>query len=209
MQHFGSGKSSERAYGLIGYFGLTDWWLTAFNEDERRYIQTKFQPLGSSGDSLTSGVISYSTDTATGLLGSLAGWFRKPEERPIAHRILDKAIELSTGAPVLDLHFLYQQLIETYYKDRDKPQYLDKAIAACRQQIALASDAARAFEAEYADSPLPAHRGYEQLAIILEKQGHFEEVIALVREAEAQGWAGDWAGRLKRCAKKLRHRPLS
>lgn len=201
----GFGRSPKRVQGSIGYFRLEGWWLTAFNDDERRYIQTTFQPLGSSGDSLTSGAISYTSQTAVGLLGALAGWFGKPEDRPIAHKILDKAADLLREAPVLDVHFLYQQMIETYYKDRAKPEYMARAVEACRRQIALAPDAADAFKAEYRDSPLPAHRGYEQLAIILEKEGRFQDAIAISRQAESQGWAGDWARRVGRCEKKLRN----
>jgi hypothetical protein len=203
MALFGFGKSPKRIQGSIGYFGLDDWWLRAFSDDERRYIQATFQPLGSSGNSLTSGAISWTSQTAVGLLGVLAGWFSKPEDRGIAHKILDKAAELSKDAPVLDVHFLCQQMIETYYKDRDKPEYMARAVEACRQQIALAPDAADAFKSEYSDSPLPAHRGYEQLAIILEKEGRFQDAIALSRQAESQGWAGDWARRIERCDKKL------
>ncbi len=203
MGLFGFGKAPKRIEGSIGYFGLEDWWLTAFSDGERHYIQTTFQPLGSSGDSLTSGAISYTNQTAVGLLGALAGWFGKPEDRPIAHRILDKAAELSRSAPVLDVHFLYQQMIEIYYKDRDKPEYMDRAVEACRQQIALAPRVADAFKAEYGDSPLPAHKGYEQLAIILEKEKCFQDVIALSGQAESEGWAGDWARRVERCEKKL------
>ena len=203
MGLFGFRKSPRHIKGSIGYFGLEDWWLTAFSDDERHHIQATFQPLGSSGDSLTSGTISSTTQTAVGLLGALAGWFRKPEDRPIAHKILDKTAELSKNAPLLDVHFLYQQMIETYYKDRDKPEYMDRAVEACRQQIAIAPDAAKAFKAEYGGSPLPAHRGYEQLAIILEKDGRFQDAITLSRQAESQGWAGDWAHRVERCEKKL------
>lgn len=203
MGLFGFGKSPKRIQGSIGFFGLEDWWLTAFSDDERRYIQKTFQPLGSSGDSLTSGVISETTQNVVGLLGALAGWFGKPEDRHIAHKILDKAAELSRGARVLDVHFLYSQMIETYYKDRNKPEYMDRAVEACRRQIALARGAARALKAEWGDSPLPGHRGYEQLAIILEKERRFQDAIALSRQAESQGWAGDWARRVERCEKKL------
>ena len=203
MRLFGFGKSSKRVQGSIGYFGLQDWWLTAFSDDERNLIQATFQPLGSSGDPLTSGVISSTSQTAVGLLSALGGWFRKPEDRAIAHKILDKAVDLSRDAPVLDVHFLYQQMIETYYKDRDEPEYMDKTVEACRKQIALAPIAAKAFKAEYGKSPLPAHKGYKQLAIILEKQARFQDAIALSRQAESQGWAGDWARRVERCEKKL------
>ena len=204
MRLFGFGKSSKRIQGSIGYFGLEDWWLTEFSDDERQHIQTTFQPLGSSDDSLTSGAISYTSQTAVGFLGTLAGWFNSPEDRSIAHKMLDKAVELSKDTPVLDVHFLCQQMIETYYKDRERPEYMDKAVGACRKQISLAPDAARAFKAEYAESPLPEHKGYKQLAIILEKQARFQEAIELSRQAESQGWAGDWVRRVERCEKKLR-----
>lgn len=197
-------RPSKPVHGLIGYFGLTDWWLTTFSEEERHHIQTTFQPLGDTGDSLTSAAISGTTMTAVGLLSSLAGWFRRSEDRSIAHRILEKGAELAKDAPVLDTHFLFSSMIETYYKDRDKTEYMDKAVAACRNQIALASAAAAAFKTEYGDESLPAHKGYQQLVIILEKQGQFQEAIALSHQAESQGWAGDWSNRISRCERKLK-----
>lgn len=204
MGLFGFLKGKRMVKGSIGYFGLEGWWLSAFSDEERQYIQKKFQPLGSSGDSLMSGEISYTSQTAVGLLWALAGWFSMEEERPIAYKILEKAEELSkTETLVLDVHFLYGEKINIYYKDRDKPEYLEKAVEACKQQIELAQKAADAFKAEYKDSPLPSHKGYEQLAIILEKQKNFEETIKLCARAEEQGWAGDWGKRIERCKKKL------
>lgn len=193
----------KKIKGLIGYFGLEGWWHSEFSEDERQHITATFQPLGSSGDSLTSGDISYTSQTAVGLLHNLAGWFSKEKDRPLAHKLLKKAEELSvTEDSVLDVHFLYGQKLEIYYKDRDIPGYLEKAVEACRQQIALAEKAAKAFQKEYKDSPLPGHKGYQQLAIILEKQEKFDETVELCRNAEKQGWAGDWAKRIARCRKK-------
>ena len=203
MGFLGSLKGKKRVKGSIGYFGLEDWWLSAFSEDERRYIQQKFQPLGSSGDSLTSGEIRYTSQTAVSLLTALAGWFSKEKDRYIAHKILQKAEELAeSGTHVLDLHFLFMEKIKIYYKDRDKPRYLEEAINACKQQIKLAPKAATSFRSEYKNSPLPSHTGYEQLAIILEKQKNFENAIKLCEQAARQGWAGDWDKRIDRCKKK-------
>jgi tetratricopeptide (TPR) repeat protein len=116
---------------------------------------------------------------------------------------LKKAEKLSeTEGSVLDAHFLYGQRLEIYYKDRGVPGHLEKAIEACNQQIALGERAAKAFRREYEASPLPSHKGYLQLAIILEKQGKFLEAIELCRKAEEQGWAGDWKKRQERCRKK-------
>ena len=83
-------------------------------------------------------------------------------------------------------------MINIYYKDRDKPEYMEKAIQACKQQIELAPKAAGKFKAEYKDSPLPSHKGYDQLSSILEKKKNFREAIELCSRAEKQGWAGDW-----------------
>jgi tetratricopeptide (TPR) repeat protein len=193
----------KKTKGLIGYFGLESWWLSEFTESERHHIATTFQPLGFSGNSLTSRDISHTSQTAVGLLRDLSGWFSKEKDRPIAHKLLAKAEELSESeGSVLDTHFLYGQKLEIYYKDRATPGYLEKAIDACNQQIALGAKAAKAFQNGDKDSSLPGHKGYQQLAIILEKQGRFDEAIELCRNAESQGWAGDWKKRIERCQKK-------
>ena len=88
-------------------------------------------------------------------------------------------------------------------KDREKPEYLKKAIDACKQQIDLAPKTIDALKTEYKDSTLPSHKGYEQLAIILEKQKTYKEAIDLCGQADKQGWAGDWKKRIERCLKKL------
>ena len=197
-----AGKSPKRIQGCIKYYGLEQWWLAEFSDVERDHIESVFQPLGSS-DSLTTGDISHSTQTAVGLLSSLAGWFPKPDDRAIARKILRKALDMTASAPVLDVHFLLQQAIQTFYKDRDNPDGLEATINACKMAIELAPKAAKAFKSAYRKSPLPSHKGFEQLAIILEKQGAFQEAIDLSLQAQSEGWAGIWHGRVERCEKKL------
>ncbi len=106
---------------------------------------------------------------------------------------------------VLDLHFTYSEMIPIYYRDRDGDSAaVDAAIATCEKQVALAPEAAQAFKVEYpTDSELPGHRGFNQLAIIREKERNYPEVIRLASEAMAQGWAGNWENRIARCEKRL------
>ena len=40
------GKSKPNVEGYIGYYELTDWWLSTFTEAEREYIEQRFQPTG-------------------------------------------------------------------------------------------------------------------------------------------------------------------
>jgi hypothetical protein len=193
----------RKVKGHIGYFGLADWWLSSFSDHERRYIQGRYQPLGLSGNSLTSGDLSCSSQSVVRFLCGLAGWFGKPGDRRIACRILAKAEELSANEEhALDRHFLYGEKLSLYYKDREDPAFLDKAIQACKEQISVADRAARAFHAEYKGQALPGHKGYQQLAIILEKQNQFNEAITLCSRAAEQGWAGDWEKRIGRLQKK-------
>ncbi len=189
------GKKNE-IKGEIGYFGLQDWWLTAFTQEERDHIEEVFHPMGADPTSrpLTEGDISYSSGTATGLLQALAGWFNNPRDREIAKKIITKAEELApAGGNVLDRHFTLSEKMVIYYREREtSPEAMETAINACREQIALATQAAKAFLREYPEQPLPAHAGYRQLRIILEKQGKYDEAIALCEQAKQQGWADDW-----------------
>jgi len=191
--------------GAIGHLGLTDWWLSTFSESERERIESLYQPMGHPRPRpLTQGQIVATSQRPAQLLWGLASWLQKAPDRPLARRVLAKALELARAAnDVLDQHFTYQTMIETSYKDRDADAgALDMAITACEEQIALAPRAARAFRSEYGDGSLPAHRGFEQLAIIREKQGDYAEAIRLSRLALEQEWAGDWRGRIARCEKK-------
>ena len=193
--------------GEIGYFGLEQWWTTTFSDKERRYIRERYQPLGSPQDPLTSGSISHTNQTAVVLLYGLASWFSRKEDRSIGYQFLAKADELlDRNVPVLDRHFFYQVKLELHYKDRDKAGHLQQAIEACLKQIELAPQARQAFKEKYAafgQANLPSHRGYGQLAIVLEKQGRLRESIELCIRAESEGWAGDWQHRIDRCRKKL------
>lgn len=202
---FGWIKSKQKIEGQIGYLGLVEWWLSAFNDKEREYIERVYQPMGHQPNSrqLTQGTISYTSQTATALLSGLATWFTKGDDASIASKILAKAEEIGQS-DTLDLHFTYQGMIQLYYRRRDvEPNALDKAIEACKKQIALAPKAAKEFRREYPGNPLPAHIGYTQLAIILEKQKEYAEAIHLCKQAQSQGWNEDWKKRIERCQAKL------
>ena len=103
---------------------------------------------------------------------------------------------------VLDRHFELSESIPELYKRRGE-EGLEKTIEACNQQISLAPQAKTAFLEQYPWQPLPSHTGYEKLAIILDKQGSYQEAIKVCEQAKAEGWAGDWDRRIERCQTKL------
>ena len=194
--------------GALGYFHLGDWWLTSFTEEERDYIDDKHRPMGGLHDRPLTQGSGANSGTAAGLLVSLSTWFMGPGDRHLAIRMIEKADSL-TGNNVLDHYFVYSQMIKAYYADREtQPGALDAAVAACERQIAIAPQAFAAFMSEYhmpaAEVPLPG--GYQQLAIIREKQGNFAEALRLCREAESQGygdWTGGWSKRIARLERRL------
>jgi hypothetical protein len=174
--------------GLIGYYNLTDWWLSTFTAEERNEIQAR---PGST------------TGRAESSLMSLGIEFIQSKDFGIAERLIAKATEVG-GASLLDKHFHYQQMAQAYYRHRnDDPEALALAIDACEKQILLGPEAAKAFLAEDPEDFLPAHHGFQQLAIIQEREKNYTEAIGLCREAIAQGWGGDWEKRITRCENRL------
>ncbi len=79
---------------------------------------------------------------------------------------------------------MYQSKIEIYYRNRDNDlDALRKAIEACKQQIEISPKAKIAFQREYEDSPLPAHKGFGTVTIIEEKRKNFEATIQISKAA--------------------------
>ena len=200
-------KASPQGGGLIGYYGLTDWWLSTFTEEERRKIQAVRPTLvvGDNEDIIIPerSYPGFTTGWLENRLSSLAIEFIGSKEMDIAARLLAKAEEAG-GAKLLDRHFVYQQMAQAYYRHRnDDPEALDLAIDACEKQIHLGPEAAKVFLAEDTEDYLPAHHGFQQLAIIREREKDYAEAIRLCREAMAQGWGGEWEKRIARCENRL------
>ncbi len=208
MRIFGWGK--PRIEGQIGYFNLSEWWVNTFTEKERNYIVKKYRPMaggttGADRNSLTEGKILSTTQTVGMFLSGLSTWFSDSiEDRDIARRILKKATEIiDSKNDVMGLHFTFQALIEVWYRDRDTVSHaLDEAVNACKRQIDIAPQAAKAFKKEYPKNHLPSHVGFEQLTIIYGKQSKYSDAIQVAKEAKKQGWAGDWDKRIERYEKK-------
>jgi len=198
-------KTTKEPQGYIALLNLKDWWRDSFTDEERKHIVEVFQPLGAPKDVLVVGELQSSgNDRILSFLSSLAGWFDNPRDRHIAHKIIAKAADyVASENNILDLHFFYPAKMKLFYKERENPSALKEATDACLKQIEISEKAAAAFRKEYGDSQLPAHEGYEQLCIILEKQGKFDEAIKFAEQAKKQGWSGDWDGRVERCKKKL------
>ena len=192
--------------GYIGHYGLADWWLSEFTEEERDFIETWWQPFGASGNAtLTRGAPGGGRDPYK-FLYQLAGWFKRKDQVPLALKMLRKARDFE-AAKVTDKHFFYDTFIEVRYKQRDDdPGALPEVVKACEEMIAIAPLAAQAFRdeqeameaqrrkiSEKAGLPFeagefqslpPSHKGYQQLITIRKKQGDKAEAERLQKEFE-------------------------
>jgi hypothetical protein len=198
------------ARGLIQYYGLQQWWVGELTPEERASLEEVFHPLGDSNPRpLTEGSIERvggDTATASGFLSALIGWVPAVPERALLRRKLRlKLAELTEAETnVIARHFSLQVLIGQCYRDRDSdPGCRDAAIQACREQIGLAPAVAAAMKASLFRTGLPRHVGFQQLAVILEKDREFEGAIALCKQARDAGWNGDWEKRIARCERRL------
>ena len=219
MSLFEKSSGEGKVKGELEYFGLGDWWLSTFNEEERSYLEQSYGcgdiGVGVGGDQrLTQGQISYtsrsSVDALTGMIGALRG---KPEYLHLVQLIIQEA-ERGEDGSAIDLHFLYAIALNVTYPLRDRhPDALEMAIDACKRQISIAPQAADMFKKREMSEEeayrsfgacLPAHEGYTRLLILYEKEKRYSKAIQLAQQAKSQGWAGNWDWRIARCEKKLR-----
>lgn len=178
---------------------LPDWWLSDFTEDEREAIERAFRPLG---NITASAMVAQSNPFAN---GSLAVHLKTEDLRHLGYRLWEQADRMiSHDMRVLDQHFYWAGRGEFYYRFRDADGFaLEEATRSFQNQINLGPKAAAAFLASDLGA-VPAHAGYRQMRIILEKQGDIAAAIAICRKAMAEGWADDWSKHIARLSSKLR-----
>ena len=207
LNKLASSNKNKVIKGAIAYYKLQDWWLREFSTKERTLIEDKYKPMRCDPKTkpLTEGDISSHSASVVNFLTTLSGWFNDRANRNIAIKIISRAEELSQldEGDILDKHFLYSEMIATYYPERIQRKMFEKATTACEKQISLAPKATQAFLDKYPDQPLPSHRGYGQLEIVLAKQKKYKEAIKLCEQARDQGWQGNWDKSIERHKKRV------
>ncbi|MEM6424019.1 MAG: hypothetical protein AAF728_02500 [Cyanobacteria bacterium P01_D01_bin.128] len=183
--------------GEIGYHQLADWWLQAFDDQERAQIEQAYQPFQiQTGDRhpLTHLAIQDSSEKADQFLFNLATWLADSRDRALAYRILTKALALSdVQGDILETHRHYRMLVQFYAQQPSLTgAMLEAALQTAEQMVAIAPQVADSLQAASPERPLPAHEGYKQLVRLRAQQGNDRAVVRLCRSAKAQGWQGNW-----------------
>lgn len=196
-------QSQISGEGALGLFGLWDWWNETFTADQRTRVLEEYNPFfsDSAASPLTNGYPSFGS--ARYFLSSTAMWFNNPSGFEIALKFMDKAQSYPISSlSLIRYHFDCMERIRFYYRWRSELDgALQSAIEACKEQIGIAEDVARQFLLE--DNYVPSHTGYEQLAIIYEKQKDYQSAIDVCEIGRSQGWANDFEKRLSRLRKKI------
>ena len=195
--------------GKIGFVGLADWWDNDLTIADRQAIVEGYAPLGSDGTPPDQGGVLFSLgsdDKPITQLRVILDLLNATAPYEVKSKLMHKGQELATSCPnPLDIHFFFGAIITIEYRRREEDvMALDKAIKACKDQIAISSKAKSKFKkSSIMPDFLPSHQGYKQLSIILEKQKKYKDVISLCEKASKQGWGGDWENRIARCTQKL------
>ena len=201
------GKRSQST-GELGYFGLTGWWISSFSAAEREYMEAAFRTsaMPANAKPLTRDRGSVVFQTAAGLLIVVADRLsEKAQDRVLASKVLAKAEQRAMAEnDTLGLHYVYHQMIRLHSRWKDTfPDARDLAFAACHKQIRLAPQAATALRQMHPDEPLPTHLGYLAASTMLEQEGAHEPAIELCRQAQSEGWGGNWPWRIQQLNRKL------
>jgi hypothetical protein len=168
--------------GIIAFYGLQEWWFSSFSNDEREYIDSRYQPMGVSPHILTRGKIYDLQQPAPEFLNGLSTWFRNNNDSSIAERIHRKLTELGKEYPIVKPGYFDGRHYTTYISDIEVIKKNDKDT----ELELLLIELVKATEAESAEKDwgvAPAY--YNKLAILYRRQKEYlKEVSILERFAK-------------------------
>lgn len=182
-------SSSYQPGGLIRFFRLSDWYTTLSPEQQSKVKYYYSLGINTDPKNLDTGNIS-STSNSQKFLYPIGMNATSHKDYPIAEIVLLKALESVDGNPI-DLHFVYDSLINLYYKQReDRPDALSRCVDFClrdinsiEQFIDLWNQESKSLGNPDDKIETPRIPSFERLAIIYDKQGGFSEAIKICKKA--------------------------
>lgn len=119
-------------------------------------------------------------------------------------RKVDK-IQSHSDDEIIKLHFDLQEEIKKQYKNREKKDCLDKAIELCDMAISISGLVMRSMKNKHerecdeyrtifgkpspaSDFYYPSHYAFNQMCVILRKNGNQQRLDEITRKISAEGW---------------------
>lgn len=192
---------------LLEVLGLADWYRTLSTAEQAK-LHEYSTAFGTGGEyNQLAQSVQATTRTAQSYLKGVGSSAVRAKEYSFAEMVLLKALEVEDGNPT-DRHFVYNTLIDLYYKQRDdRDDAIEKCITYCKRDIDSIDAFLTAWMTEYGDEEPPRIPSFKRLAIIYEQQGHYAEAVDICELAMDRGLddgtKGGFAGRKQRLQNKL------
>lgn len=153
------------------------------------------------------------TQTLQNFLSSLSVVAISSKDFNLAEKMSIEGLTVKDSNPV-DLHFVYNHLIDLYYKQRDtRPDSIERCVDFCDRDMTSIRQFLKAWRKKLkrpgvkeSEVQIPRIPSFERLAIIYEKQGRFSEAINVCKKAIKldlhDSTKNGFSGRLTRLEKK-------
>lgn len=179
-------KHDPEVEGEIQFYGLVDWWFSAFTEAEREYIDNKFQPMNQPTNTLTKRnyvkIDDEIIDAAT-FLNSLATWFRGKKDASILKRIQNEIDELGKEKPISGTGYVDGRLYVTFVNDVKELKKLGEIEEAERLLLRLVVAMEEACRKNN-DGVAPWY--YNELAKIYRKKKEYQKEVTILKRFSHQ-----------------------
>lgn len=187
---------------LLDVLGLEEWYRR-LSEGERQKLHEHSTAFGTGGEyNMLEQPVKSTTQTQQGYLKGVGSTALANKDYAFAEKILLKALEADDDNPS-DRHFVYNSLIDLYYKRREvREDAIEKCIRYCNQDIERIDE----FLNEWDGDP-PRIPAFKRLAIIYENQGEYDAALEVCDEAIERGLddgtKGGFEGRKERIKNKM------
>lgn len=198
----------KKIEGIIGYLGLEDFWMSlSFEQSEamKRYARSG---LGADPDSSPiEGKVSYSSARPLSYLSGYIGWAVSDHDYALADLIIEHCDRIYEKANPVDKHFYLMGAADCYYKQRgSREDALALAEKYHMMDVRLFPQYKGPLVKEMGGM-LPRIPSFQQLAIMYEKAGRYQDAIDICKLAMNYGLTdttkSGYAGRLEKLQKKL------
>ncbi len=190
---------------LLEVLELAEWYQQLSAEKQRK-LHEYSSGFGTGGEyNQLEQPVKETSQTAQSYLRSVGSSAIRDKNYDFAEMVLLKALDTADNNPK-DRHFVYNSLIDLYYKQRDdRDDAIEMCVRYCKEDIESIDLFLDAWMGEYNDEP-PRIPSFKRLAIIHEKQGTHEKALEICERAIDRGLddgtKGGFKGRKQRIQNK-------